>query len=372
MSKGGSYIDNLEQFLGCMIGGAVGDALGYPIEFLSLDEIMRQYGAKGITKYSLINGKARISDDTQMLLFTANGLLYGTTRGCLRGIMGEYESYIYLAYLDWLSTQEPKMNHSKIISWIYSIPELHVRRDPGTTCLNALKSGTMGTMEHPLNDSKGCGGIMRAAPVALFCHQHFINPEDETIDFLGAKTAAITHGHPLGFIPAAALVHIISRLIFDHTSVSEAVTDSIQLIRRLFKKYPQVNPLESLLKQAANLAESEKTDTEAIRLLGSGWVAEETLAIAVFCSLRYSNDFAKGVIAAVNHSGDSDSTGAVTGNILGAALGYLSIPEYFLENLELKDTIEEITKDLYTGCTMSEYSTYKDPPWLKKYVYVLS
>ena len=55
------------------------------------------------------------------------------------------------------------------------------------------------------------------------------------------------------------------------------------------------------------------------------------------------------MIAAVNHGGDSDSTGAVTGNILGAAIGYEAIPQFFRDDLELHDVILHIADDIYRG-----------------------
>ncbi len=103
--------------------------------------------------------------------------------------------------------------------------------------------------------------------------------------------------------------------------------------------------------------------------MGEGWVAEETLAIALYCSLKYENDFDKALIASVNHNGDSDSTGAVTGNILGAYLGMSKIPQKYIDNLELKDVILDIAEDLYNDCQMSENSEYRDPTWEAKYIY---
>ena len=106
--------------------------------------------------------------------------------------------------------------------------------------------------------------------------------------------------------------------------------------------------------------------------MGEGWVAEEALAIAIYCALKNCSNFEKAVIDAVNHSGDSDSTGAVTGNILGAYLGFSGIPERFLENLELKDVIKEISKDLSSKVPVSEFrrdDTEEEKVWLEKYLY---
>ena len=84
-----------------------------------------------------------------------------------------------------------------------------------------------------------------------------------------------------------------------------------------------------------------------IHALGKGWVAEKTLAIAVYCAFKYPEDFDKALIASVNHEGDSDSTGAVTGNIVGTNVGLSGIPSKYIDDLELKDIIMEIADDLY-------------------------
>jgi ADP-ribosylglycohydrolase len=80
--------------------------------------------------------------------------------------------------------------------------------------------------------------------------------------------------------------------------------------------------------------------------IGEGWVGEEALAIAVYCALKYQDDLRGALIAAVNHDGDSDSTGAITGNILGAYLGANAIPQAWLKKLELREVITELADDL--------------------------
>ena len=82
-------------------------------------------------------------------------------------------------------------------------------------------------------------------------------------------------------------------------------------------------------------------------MLGGGWTGEEALAISVYCSLVYPDNFEKAVILAVNHGGDSDSTGAITGNILGLYLGEEAIPAGWLEKLELKEVIRKMAEDLF-------------------------
>lgn len=359
---------NLSKFKGCLVGGAVGDALGYAVEFMPVSAIFKKYGKNGITEYELHHGVAEISDDTQMTLFTATGLLVGTTRGMTRGIMGDYSGYIAYSYRDWYRTQTeryPLPEEEYHYSWLVNLPELFSCRAPGNTCLSALAQGGNGTVEHPLNHSKGCGGIMRVAPVGLyFCDKRL--PSEE-IGLAGAKAAALTHGHELGYLPAAMLTHIIWRIAESGTAILDAVADATGVMPTIFPEAKHMEELLSLIRKAIDLSQTDAADLDAIRQLGEGWVAEETLAIAVYCALKYSDDFEKGIIASVNHDGDSDSTGAVTGNILGAALGFEAIPQKFTDKLELKDVILELAEDLHHDCPISEYGP-GDDLWESKYI----
>ena len=208
---------------------------------------------------------------------------------------------------------------------------------------------------------------MRVAPIGIYFGDKRITIDD--VDMIGAETAALTHGHELGYIPAAALVHILHLISHQEISLVDAVNDAIVSMERLFPDANHIDTFVSLMRKAIELSEENLDDLDAIRELGQGWVAEETLAIAVYCALKYSQDFEKAIIASVNHSGDSDSTGAVTGNILGAYLGMKAIPQKFLDNLELKDVILEIADDLYNDCKISEYGSYRDEVWEQKYIY---
>ena len=359
---------DIDKFRGCLIGGAAGDALGYAVEFLREEQIFSKYGDKGITEYSLKNGVAEISDDTQMTLFTANGLLLGTTRGMTRGIMGSYESYIQTMYKCWYRTQtEPyPINEDYLYSWLLNVPELFSRRAPGMTCLSAIEHGAEGSTNEPINNSKGCGGVMRVAPIGLYFCDKSISYERS--DMIGAEAAAFTHGHDLGYIPAAALVHIIRCVVENEATIDDAVNEAIDAMQALFPKAKHISDFTAIMQKAVMLAKTEKNDISAIHQLGEGWVAEETLAIAVYCALKYQNDFDTALRVSVNHNGDSDSTGAVTGNILGAFIGYNAISQKYKDNLELRDLILEIADDLCNDCKISEYGSYHDEVWERKYI----
>ena len=130
-----------DRIRGCMLGGAVGDALGYAVEFLGEKNFFARHGENGITEYELDrkSGKAIISDDTQMSLFMANGLLCGDTCGKLQGISGNPRIYVAKAYQDWLHTQESAWEKSGTPyegnSWLLAIAELYDRRAPATPAL---------------------------------------------------------------------------------------------------------------------------------------------------------------------------------------------------------------------------------------------
>jgi ADP-ribosylglycohydrolase len=361
---------HLSKIQGCLIGGAAGDALGYIVEFMHYRDIRQTFGPQGIMEYELVNGKAQISDDTQMSLFTANGLLYGETCMMLRNIGEPPHTYVPYAYRDWLYTQDKNYKPEKFISWLVNIPELNTYRAPGRTCLSALRSGKFGTMENPINHSCGCGGVMRVAPLGLFYGQYYDGLSDENLIRYGAGTAAVTHGHPWGYIPAGFLALIIKKAAFSDENLLKIITDSMEETKSVFGENEYWKGFENLMQMTFELVGNDDEDDLNIQKIGEGWVGHETLAVAVYCALRYEHEFSRAVVAAANHDGDSDSTAAVCGNILGAYLGLDGIDDRWKENLELRDTILEIGMDLCDHCHMDENGDYEEPDWLRKYVNV--
>ncbi len=104
-------------------------------------------------------------------------------------------------------------------------------------------------------------------------------------------------------------------------------------------------PVADVTRQGHDLDEGRNHD-EAIARLGQGWIAEEALAISIYCAL-VARSLKHGVILVVNHDGDSDSMGSIAGNLLGAMHGVKSIPAEWLEPLGLRDVITELAEDLY-------------------------
>lgn len=375
------------------MAGAAGDALGYTVEFMSRKSILAQYGNKGITKFDLsAEDKALVGDDTQMTLFTACGMLMGVTRGYMRGIGGQPEKYVDGAYLDWYYTQTGKkkemLTNDFHYTWLRDLPELAHRRAPGNTCLSACESLFQG--KEVQNNSKGCGGIMRVAPMALLMAGYWSRGESfydvQQMDVAGAEVAAVTHEHPLAFLPAAMLTHLIYSVIrMEETEVKANIADiaieTIDALDNIYKSEFEEDKryLANLTRMAVTLAANDKSDAENIHLLGEGWTGEEAWAIALYCAVRHVGSMEDALIAAVNHDGDSDSTGAVCGNIMGAIYGYEAMKRKHLfcpqgkeleQTLELSDIILTLADDLYTSCIISEYDPIDTPEkrqWYERY-----
>ena len=353
-----------DRIRGSLIGGAAGDALGYTVEFMGERAIFREYEG-GIQAYepSPLTGLAVISDDTQMTLFTAYAMLIKADRQLNRGIAAAPRCYANLTYQDWLLTQElrykeaaakydfsrPDDTDGVVSAPLMKLPALYARRAPGLTCLSALEKRRrqrIGNAEvnsfiaDKVNNSKGCGGVMRVAPVGML--PFYDSAEKVAIE--GAECAAITHSHSLGYLPGAVLAEIIYRILFGDPSASlrDIVEQARDTTARIFADDEHIDALTGIINEAIALSDNNERDLVNIHQFGEGWVGEEALAIALYCCLKYPDDFSQALIVSVNHKGDSDSTGAIAGNILGAWIGYEAMEAKWKEKLELSDEILEI------------------------------
>jgi ADP-ribosylglycohydrolase len=328
-----------DRIRGTLLGGAVGDALGAPIEFDSLRAIRARFGAEGLREPAPAFGRlGAITDDTQMTLFTAEGLILAARDPAFAGRSGMVRS-VHRAYLRWLRTQGERSDHPTFErsdeGWLLGVQVLHDRRAPGNTCLSALRAARMGSVEQPLNHSKGCGGVMRIAPVGL---SGAVGDAFAT----GCEIAAITHGHPTGFL-AAGFLALAIREAASGTPLREACREALEELRR----HPAHQECAAAVERAIALSEERRgaAAPEDVESLGAGWVAEEALAIAIFCALA-APDLEGALRLAVNHGGDSDSTSAIAGNLLGASLGEAAIPTRWLALLELREETLRLAGEL--------------------------
>nr|WP_277605378.1 ADP-ribosylglycohydrolase family protein [Glycomyces sp. L485] len=300
--------------MGCLVGGAVGDALGYLVEFDSWPQIEQRFGPSGVTEMA----HNKVSDDTQMTLFTAEGLLEA-----LEGT--EFES-VRRAYLRWFDTQTKPMPPAGARG-LAALPWLYERRAPGNACISSLAHGGERGADP---DSKGCGTVMRSAPFGLLA-----SSPARAYD-LARQCAAITHGHPTAGAAAGAFAMMVFHLVEGET-VQKAVSHTMLHLRQSLDRSETADALQRAFELAGNVPPAPNSCAR----LGEGWVAEEALAIAVYCLLG-TGDVRAALVAAVSHGGDSDSTGAILGNLLGAAYGYAAVPADWAAHVEGRGTIADL------------------------------
>lgn len=324
--------DTKSRVLGSIMGLAVGDALGAPVEFTNQSALITKYGEDGITELEESYGvPGAYTDDTQMSLATADGIIAARTAEQTPGAgRVDPSPFIYMEYIQWyISQSDPKE-----------------RRGPGGTCMGSLRGGVAGSVgSRPLNDSKGCGGVMRVAPVGL------VYTNDADAWEYGCGSAALTHSHPGGYLPAGFLAVMLQRILGSDKSTIGALEDAFDAGMDLLEAAPKDSKRDhfaDLMVQARNMARQDKwSDEMAMRKLGAGWCGDEALALTVFIAFRYPTDFRSAVQKAVLYSGDRDSVGSITGALMGALLGAEAIPETWLAAVERREALEYTAAHLF-------------------------
>lgn len=355
-------------YRGCLLGLAVGDAMGYTIDERCWEEIQCDYGPDGLRGYDLVNGYADVSSYTQLAAFTCNGLLLGLTRGQMQGKMAPFVKYIGLSMREWGQNQRYRADPGRTFCWVSRVRELCTRRCMDTTMLDTISQDRFGSMEEPVNHSDSPGALTTAVAVGLFSNPRRVGQSE--IDRLAAETIALTQGCPTAFLSGAVLAHLISGLVSGKwMPMEDLIQDTINSIQSQFgREYPQTVTIWETLRFAITLAKSAKVShVEAMEALHCQ-DCHEVLAGAVYAYLVCDGDFDKAMIVAVNHSGRSAAVGAITGALLGARLGQEALPEFYIECLEPVEVLEELADDLIKGCPMERLSNLFDDDWDQKYI----
>ena len=354
-------------YQGCLLGMAVGDAMGYTVDSRNLEQICLDYGPNGLLGYDLVNGRAEVTSYTQLAAFSANGILMGLTRNRLTGRDTPLVRYVGLAIREWSRSQTFRTGEPNFC-WLSTLPDLKRRRCMDTWMLSILEKPPLGTMEAPTNRSSHPAALTAVIPLAMLADATHLSQEE--INHMGAQIVAMTHGNPEAFLSGAVLTHLLSRVLQEPSLPLELlipdVCDALQL--QFGRLYTQTTTIRELLQVALMLAKDDSVSSmEAMEKLGCHSAAE-VLAGAVYACVTCGEDFDTAIITAVNHSGRSAAVGAITGALLGARLGYEALPEFYLESLEPLHILLELANDLVVGCPMEIGSSLFDDDWDRKYL----
>ncbi|MGW0325013.1 ADP-ribosylglycohydrolase family protein [Nocardia sp. NPDC003183] len=373
----------LDAVHGCLLGGAIGDALGAPVETRSLQQIRSEYGHAGLTDVDPL----RISEETQLTAFTVEALIRGSVRARAKGIGGATMGLLQQGMLVWLRGQVTEMPEQPfaLYSALSDYPELIEQRGVANSVYTALRHAAarkapmnpLGTRDQPINHSKGSGAVMRAAPCGFGYAADRSGAATDTIFELGCDAAALTHGHPSGWLPAgtlSALIYQLSRGADTATALSRARTE--------LTGYADHGETSAALNAANRLAarierERRYPTPEDVETLGQGWIGPEALSIAVFATLAAEglggspHDIVRtGLLLSVNHSGDSDATGSIAGSLLGARYGRSALPRGWANAVDARPILDLLATGYCTEFGLTPPSdSHGIPPdhWWNRY-----
>lgn len=342
---------DLEKFRGALFASACGDALGYPLQDLSVSRIQHKFGPFGLRTLvrDMKNGKkAPVSENTQMILAAIDGILWADAKRL------ELLDGIYRGFMRWYYSQTGEVPRRGQRTWMRRQPHerefcllrekfMHERRKPEEGLLSAFSKDGRGTTKIKVNDSKGSASLARAIPIGLF---YAADPKiafDEAV-----KAAALSHSLPVAYYASGALAALISCLA-DGWTLPKALERMEELLRKLHRTDPILSLTGAAIEQANNHP-AGKSGTwdhiDSIHSLGTGENADEALAIAVYCALAVDDPMDSLIISA-NHSGKSRTTAAITGAIQGVRFGASFLPAYWADILEGKEVIEFMAEKLY-------------------------
>ncbi|WP_374973236.1 ADP-ribosylglycohydrolase family protein [Spongiibacter marinus] len=325
----------------CLLGGAVGDALGAPVQFFSLDDIMQQYGERGVLDYMPAYGrKGAVTDDTQRLMFTAEGILRYRVASA-RGEQPDLRSFIHRADLRWLSTQTTTTTGQQR-SFLLAERGLYSQRAARDSFLAVLSKSQQGGVTADNQYQFGVG-LSRIAPLAV----HFVS---DTRKFWGealraemfslsADISALSDGHVNGRLTGGALGILLLGLLYGHPPEA-----CLARIDEQLRPNKDSQALRRAIDHAVELANAQPNSASAAESLCGDSMALDVFSVALY-SLLCAEDFASGLVLSVNHSGLSDSCGALAGQLLGAWRGLDDIPQHWLQDLEHKALLDCLAAD---------------------------
>ncbi|MFE7232180.1 ADP-ribosylglycohydrolase family protein [Streptomyces sp. NPDC002405] len=357
----GEQQDFRSRVRGTLLGVAVGDALGAPVDSLALGAIREAHGPEGIRELVPAHGRrGAVTHFTQLTLFSLDGLI----RAHVRRDTGAWHppTDVHRAYLRWAATQRDwgPDERREDDGWLAREEWLYARRSPSRPLLVGFGDDTMGTLEAPKNPAEaGPEAVARSAPFGLL-----VGWEPQLVVQLAVECAAQTHGHPTACLAAGAyavIVHALAR--------GDGLDGAVQKSLALLAARPGHQPVSDALQHALGAVRQGLPTPDRVEELAGEGTAAGLLAVSVYCAL-VSEDVRHGLCLAVNLSGSSGAAGALTGGLLGALHGETALPPGWLAELEGRPTLLVLADDFAMEMTQGPAlhgPTGSSPGWLARY-----
>lgn len=354
-------INEDDRFEGAMVGSAIGDAFGYPLQEMTYDEICERFEDIGAMELAVSGktGTALFTDATQLSLFTADGILWASEND--KAYDEICTSYVFYSYQLWLYMQT-KTVAGKEYSWLFERPKKEMSQllrvkgltkkrfmhDTNVKALLAAHNDNFGRLSSPVNENFDNCALKRVTSVGLFYG------EDPEMAFrMGCDFGAITHSHPDGYLPCGVYAAVLSGLV-NGKEPEEAIESALDILCG----YDGHERCYNAVKNAVAMANSDEVDPqEGVQRLGLGVDAIEALAIAMFSFVLHQGSFRFAIELAANHDGDSAACAAVTGGLMGAYYGERELPKPWLKKLQHRALIETYADRLYEA---SSYAAADD------------
>lgn len=352
--------ENLDFYRGCLLGLAVGDAMGMPVDDMTWDEIRENYGPHGLLGYDLKSDFAEITSYTQVAAYICNALLLSATRG--KG--DKMLDYVKLGLREWTRSQQFARDPEASYCWVAKLPAFRRRHCRDARMLDTLRLSAMGFPQQGPNKYNTPGSLTAAIAVGMFYNPKRLTPPQ--VGELAAQIVSLTHGDPTAFLSGAVLAYAITGILMEpYMPLDEQFTAAISAMYHQYRsKYSQVQTVADVLTEAVERAKGAEPMGEVMESLQC-YTALSCLAGAIYASLANQEDFDTAMITAVNHSGYSSAVAGITGAVLGAKLGHSALPDFYLESLEAVNALCALADDMVS---FTPIKGLFDDDWDQKYV----
>ena len=352
--------NNLDAYRGCLLGLAVGDAMGMPVDDMTWEKIQENYGPHGLLGYDLRSDYAEITSYTQVAAYICNALLLSVSRG-----KGDKKlDFAKLGLREWTRSQQFARDPESSYCWVAKLPAFRRRHCRDARMLDTLRLAAMGFPEKGPNKYNTPGSLTAAIAVGMFYNSQRMTPPQ--IGELAAQIVSITHGDPTAFLSAAVLAYAITGILMEpEMPLEEQFTAAIAAMDHQFRgKYSEAYTVSQMLTAAVERAKAAEPMGQVMESLEC-YSAMNCLAGSIYAAVANQSDFDTAMITAVNHSGYSSAVAGITGAILGAKMGYAALPDFYLESLEPVKVLCTLADDMVS---FTPTKGLFDDDWDQKYV----